>query len=96
VLFATGWVIVMLLGFVLSAFWGGPDGTGSSSPSEPLLEWLAFLTVLVTSVPLIPRGLGLLVSVVVSRARGGPSERLQPRTDPCVFCCCLLPEVSSS
>ena len=75
VLFATGWVIVALVGSVLSVFWGGSDGTGSVSSSESLLEWLALLTVLVTSVPLILCGLGLLVSVVVSRTRGGPYGR---------------------
>ena len=73
-LFATGSVIVILAGFVLSALWGGPDATDSGSPSEPSLEWLAFLTVLVTSNPLILCGLGMLVSVVVSRTRGGPYE----------------------
>ncbi len=75
VLFATGWVIVMLVGFMLSVFWGVPDGTGSSSPSEPLLKSFAFLSVLVTSVPLILCGLGLLVSVAMSRIRGGPYEK---------------------
>ncbi len=74
VLFATGWVVVMLVGSVLSIFWGGADGTGGSAPSGPLLEWFALLTVVVTSVPLIVCGLGLLVSVVVSRIRGGPYE----------------------
>ena len=70
-LFTTGWVIVMLVGFVLSALWRLPDGTTSSSPSEPLIESLALLTVLVTTVPLIMCGLGLLVNVVVSRTRRG-------------------------
>ena len=75
VLLATGWAIVILAGSVLSAFWRRADGTGSSSFSEPLLEWLALLTVVVTSVPLIVCGFGLLVSVVVSRKRGGPYEK---------------------
>jgi len=75
VLFATGWVIVMLVGFVLSAFWGVPDKSIGSSHSEPLIESLALLTVLVTTVPLIMCGLGLLVSVIVSRTRGGTYGR---------------------
>ena len=72
VLFVTGWVIVALVGSVLSAFWGGSDGPRSSSPSGAPLEWFASLTVFVTSVPLILCGFGLLVSVVASRVRGGP------------------------
>ena len=75
VLFATGWVTVMLVGFVLSTLWRLPGETVGSSPSEPLIESLAVLTVLVTTVPLIMCGLGLLVSVVVSRTRGGPYEK---------------------
>jgi hypothetical protein len=62
---------VILVGSALSALWGGPDGTSGTPPSEPFLEWLAFLTGLVTSVPLILCGLGLLVSIAVSRTRGG-------------------------
>lgn len=71
VLFATGWVILMLLGSVLFALWGGPDGTSGTPPSEPLLGWFAFLTGPVTSVPLILCGLGLLVNLSVPRARAG-------------------------
>ena len=75
VLFTTGWVIVMLLGFVLSDLWRLPDGTVDSSPSEPIIDSLSLMTVLVTTVPLIMCGLGLLVSVVMSRTRGGPYEK---------------------
>jgi ABC-type spermidine/putrescine transport system permease subunit II len=74
VLLAIGWVIVTLVGSVLSVFWGSSDATFGSAPSEPLLEWLASLTVLVMSVPPIVCGVGLLVSVVVSLTRGGPYE----------------------
>ena len=71
VLFATGWVILMLIGSVLFALWGGPGGSTGAPRTEPLLEWFAFLMGLLASVPVILCGLGLLVSIATSRTRGG-------------------------
>ncbi len=75
VLFATGWVIVMLVGFVLSAAWPVPNGASGSSHSRTFLESISILIVLTTSVPLIMCGLGLLFNVAVSQLRGEPYGR---------------------
>lgn len=68
VLFTTGWAITMVLGVVLTWAFGNPE-TGSAPFAEPLFENLTRLALLVTSIPLVMCGLGLLVNVVISRMR---------------------------
>lgn len=69
VLFITGWAIVVVLGVVLTWALGNPE-TGSVPLAEPVLENLIGSALLVTSIPLVICGFGLLVNVAVSHLRG--------------------------